>query len=128
MPMYTHFFCTVLQFWGNTCPTYLNSLSVLQKKCIRAIANAPFLEHTAPLFRKYKILPFTQLIEFRTLCIAHQVWYETAPPTVIKLFSKQQDVSKKVTRATDHKNFFVPQKNSKRRACAVVATKPNLTL
>lgn len=39
--------------WGNTRLTNIHKLTIMQKKTLRSIHNAPFLEHTGPLFRKH---------------------------------------------------------------------------
>jgi hypothetical protein len=44
----------------------LNKLRVKQKEAIRAICNAGYRDHTAPLFAQLKILPLDQLI---TVCV-----------------------------------------------------------
>lgn len=41
--------------WGNSVE--INRVFLLQKKCLRAIANAKFLDSCKPLFKKFKILP-----------------------------------------------------------------------
>ena len=45
-PYFTY--CNVV--WGNTFPTHIKPLIVLQKKLVRIITNSHYLEHTSPLF------------------------------------------------------------------------------
>lgn len=44
--------------WGGTSQVHLKPLIVLQKRIVRVIAGASFLEHTSPLFHRLKILKF----------------------------------------------------------------------
>ncbi len=42
----------------------LNKLKQKQKKAIRVIRNTGYREHTAPVFKQLKILPFDELIKY----------------------------------------------------------------
>ena len=45
-----------IQAWENCCKRYLEKIFKLQKKALRIISNSNYLSHSAPLFKKYKIL------------------------------------------------------------------------
>ena len=47
-------YCNLI--WGTACPTNLKPLVLLQKKCIRIICGADYLDHTDPLFEITKVL------------------------------------------------------------------------
>ena len=47
-------YCSAI--WGSTYSTHLQPLFILQKRAIRIINKAPFLETTQPLFKRSKIL------------------------------------------------------------------------
>ena len=47
--------------WGTACPTNLKPLVLLQKKCIRIICGADYLDHTDPLFEITKVLKLEQI-------------------------------------------------------------------
>ena len=53
-------YCT--NILGCTNLTNLNRITILQKKAIRLVANANFLDHTEPLFKSLNILPFHNLL------------------------------------------------------------------
>ena len=56
------------EIWGNTCKTKLNSIILIQKKVIRAICGINDMRtNTSPLFYKYGILKFVDLIDNKTL-------------------------------------------------------------
>ena len=58
--IYPYFnYCNVI--WGTAYNSTLKPLFILQKKCIRLICNANFLDHTDPLFKSTKILTLNQM-------------------------------------------------------------------
>ena len=58
------YFTYCLTIWGNTFKSYLKKLETLQKKIMRIITFSEYTAHTAPLFRKLKIMATTQLYEY----------------------------------------------------------------
>ena len=52
--------------WGDTSRSLLKRLFILQKKCLRTIANAKYNSHTDPLFKKFNVLKFQDI--FRLNC------------------------------------------------------------
>ena len=52
-------YCNLI--WGTAYITNLNPLIVLQKKCIRIINKAGYLDHTDPLFKSTKLLKLEQI-------------------------------------------------------------------
>ena len=59
----------------------VNSLSLIQRKCIRTIAKARYNAHYEPLFYELKILPFTDLILHQKLLFMHSIAFSYAPPS-----------------------------------------------
>ena len=55
-------YCNIL--WGGTFDTHLQKIYVMQKKCIRIIAGAPFNSHTGPLFKSFNILNIFDIYKF----------------------------------------------------------------
>ena len=52
-------YCNLI--WGTANDTNLNPLIVLQKKCIRIINRAGYIDHTDPLFKTTKLLKLSQI-------------------------------------------------------------------
>ena len=52
-------YCNLI--WGTACPTNLKPLILLQKKCIRNICRAGYLDHTDPLFESTKLMKLEQI-------------------------------------------------------------------
>ena len=60
------------EIWGNTYKSQLHTLMLLQKKAIRNIAKASYLDHTHPLFVQYKCLKFLDIVKLKTLIIIYK--------------------------------------------------------
>ena len=50
-----------VEVWGNACDIHIRPLITLQKRIIRIIKSANFRDHTAPLFKSLKLLPFNDI-------------------------------------------------------------------
>ena len=55
------YFQYCISVWGSTYACHLRSLTVLQKRAIRIISDAPFLAHSTPLFNSANILKLNDL-------------------------------------------------------------------
>ena len=58
--------------WGSTYNNHMEPLVVQQKRIIRTIANAKFLDHTSPLFKKYELLKIKDIYRFQLLVHTHK--------------------------------------------------------
>lgn len=63
------------------CPlNIINPIIKLQKLCIRIIdKNKDFRAHTAPLFKKHKILPYQKLLDYNCLIFMHRYKHNKCP-------------------------------------------------
>lgn len=50
--------------WGSTTQTNIQKINVIQKKAVRDIANADYLAHTEPLYKRFNIIPIPKLYEY----------------------------------------------------------------
>ena len=57
----------------------ISKLFIKQKQCIRAITKSNFRAHTAPLFKKLKILPLPELIKYSQLKFMHNFNFNKLP-------------------------------------------------
>ena len=76
--VYPYFsYCNLI--WGGAAKTHLESLVLLQKKCIRIISKAGYLESTVPLFSEQKILNVGQIYNLNcakfTFCSLNKIKY-----------------------------------------------------
>ena len=58
------------KIWGNSYKSRLHTLMALQKKAIRNISKASYLDHTHLLFVQYKCLKILDIVKFLTIYIA----------------------------------------------------------
>ena len=81
------FFNYCLQIWGNTYPSNISKLVILQKKIVRIIAHAHYRDHTNPLFKKYKILKLHDLIDISLIKVMHSFLTGNLPPAIASYFT-----------------------------------------
>ena len=62
-----------LEIWGNACIEYLNTLFLLQKRCVRIITNSSWNEHTDLLFSSLGIMTLFDLYKYRIFLFLHKV-------------------------------------------------------
>ena len=63
-------YCNLI--WGSAEATISNPLFILQKKAIRIVDKAYFLEHTEPIFKTLKILTLHQIYDLNCLLFAYK--------------------------------------------------------
>ena len=51
-------------FWGGSAKCYVDKLYILQKRAIRIISNASYLEHTKPLFINENLMDVHKMYDF----------------------------------------------------------------
>lgn len=83
--------CYCFLVWGKTTALNMSKLSVLQKKMVRLISNAPFLEHTAPLFKQHQIVKISDLYTYKLLCCYKKAALGKSD-TFLKLANLKQNV------------------------------------
>ena len=66
---------------GCTSQANIKKISILQKKAVRLITFAKYNDHTAPIFKKLKILPFEKIILEQNLKFMHSIYNNYAPPS-----------------------------------------------
>ena len=67
-PYYTY--CNLV--WGNAASIYLDSLIKLQKKSVRTISKAGYIDHTEPLFNNLKLLQVHEIYNFNCAKFIYQ--------------------------------------------------------
>ena len=71
--------------------TSLNKLKLKQKEAIRVICNAGYRDHTVPLFKSLKILPFDELVKFSILEFMHSFTHNLLPLSFHRMWSFNRD-------------------------------------
>ena len=95
-----------LQVWGNTYPSKLSRLTILQKKFIRMIDSADQRAHTSPIFKKYNVLKLDDLIKYVNINVLHNFITNLLPPPIASRFNRCQPNLLRSVRVPQH--FVVP--------------------
>ena len=77
-----------LPVWGNAHCNYLEKISKLQKKAIRAITFSNYTAHTKPLLKELKILNFKDLLYQQTASMMWDLENNLLPPSLSSYFVK----------------------------------------
>ena len=73
----------------NTCPTRLYSINTIQKRAIRLVANARSRHvHSDPLFYKYNVLKFCDLVNLHTCVFMYKIEKQLLPKNLQIFFVK----------------------------------------
>ena len=67
------------EVWGNTYKSTISVLFLKQKKVIRLICNAKYLDHTTALFQNMNILRLDQIITFKTALVMFKAYHSLLP-------------------------------------------------
>ena len=94
--------------WTLTSEENLNSVRILQKKCMRIINFSEFNAHTNNLFLTDKLLKLDDIIEFNLLKIIFEFKNNLLPDTLNSLFTKSTEVHSYMTRNAKKSGFFIP--------------------
>ena len=98
-------YCNII--WANTYKSNLDKLMKLQKRAIRIICKANFNEHTAPLFRKYKVLSVMNINVLQQDVFMYKFVKEQLPETLRNLFQFNRSIHDYNTRSSS--KLHIPQ-------------------
>ena len=96
--------------WSFTSQNNLNKLFLLQKKCVRILSNAKFLDHTDPLFISLNILKIRDILTSQVLKLVFQFYNDKLPSELQTLFVKNELVHSFNTRSSNL--LHVPRVNT----------------
>jgi len=99
-----------INVYGCSTKTNLNKLVLKQKEAIRIISNAGFREHTEPLFKKLKILPFEQLCKYSVLKFMHNFSNRKLPFSFADtwIWNRDRNIDRPLRNADD---LYIPAHN-----------------
>lgn len=95
--------------WGNTYPTNLNPLFILQKRAIRIITISKFDEHSSPLFKQTEILKFFDLVTFHVSIFMFKYYNKQLPTIFDDYFISVSNVHNYNTRLSSKQAFSLPR-------------------
>ncbi len=92
----------------SACPlSLINPIIKLQKTCVRIIEKTnDFRAHTAPLFKKHRILPFPQLLDYNCVIFMHKYKSGKVPEIFNEKWNFQAENHNYLTR---NRNNFAPR-------------------
>ena len=71
--------------WGAASPKQLQKITSVQKKCVRNVACKHFKSHTSPIFSKYKIMKFNDILKYEGLTFMHKFAYARLPNSLLQI-------------------------------------------
>ena len=90
------------EIWGNTYGSRLKDIEfdivILQKKAMRLVGKESYRAHTSPIFKRYNVLKFMDLIEFNSCLIMYKACNSMLPVNVQAQFIKNKEVHNYGTR------------------------------
>uniref|UniRef100_A0A8C6LE27 Reverse transcriptase domain-containing protein n=1 Tax=Nothobranchius furzeri TaxID=105023 RepID=A0A8C6LE27_NOTFU len=81
-----------VEIWGTAYRTYTQPLFVLQKRAMRIIDNTHSTAPSNPLFIKYKVIKFHDLVNWRILHIMYKANKGTLPKNIQHIFEKRESI------------------------------------
>jgi len=98
--------------WGNADKAVIRSLTLLQKRAIRIIYNAPFNSHTDPKFKNSGILKLQDMFEYQSLLLVYDYLSANLPKSFDGIFPTNSDMPN--SRSTRQSQLlYVPRFSSK---------------
>ena len=95
--------------WGNTYPTNLKPLFILQKRAIRIITFSKFDEHSSPLFKQTTILKLFDLVNFHVSIFMFKFYNKLLPAVFDNFFVPTSKVHNYNTRLTSSNAYSLPR-------------------
>ena len=77
--------------WDNSSNYLLNQLYILQKRTLRLICNAPFNEHSQPLFLQNKVLTLDDIYNYQLGIFLYKHKHSNLPSDFISFFQTNSD-------------------------------------
>ena len=105
------------EIWGNTYPSRVRKLSLLQKKAIRIIYSLDYHGHTSVFFHCSRILKLQDLITHRTMVMLYKANNHCLEGRVQAFFEPTAAVHKYDTRQS--KLFYVKKANTTHRLLSI---------
>ena len=102
------YFNYCILIWGNAADIHLNKLNLLQRRAIRIISNAQFLDHTTPLFAQQNILKLKDLYYQRCAMFTYKIYSHQFPTSFSNEFKMTVLNHNHNTRALSQGSLNIP--------------------
>ena len=89
------------EIWANTYNSRIKELILLQKRAVRLIDKVGYRDSTSPIFKKYNILKFKDLIDFHSCVLMFKASNNMLPANVQMQLCRNNQIHKYETRNQD---------------------------
>ena len=114
--LYNALFMSFLQYgivaWSQTFDSYIEALSKLQKRAVRAISHQPFLAHSLPIFKDLKLLRVVDIFKLRLLSFVYESVNMVGPDYFHNFFSLNSTVHCHNTKQSTRGDLFLANINT----------------
>ena len=105
-----------VEVWGNTYKSNTNKVFLKQKKVIRIIHNAGYIDHTSPLFFQSKTLKFPDIVSFFTGTFMYKAFHHSLPPNLQNYFTRNSNERR--TRQSEF-NFYQKYVSTRKKQLSI---------
>ena len=95
--------------WGNTYPTTLDPIFMVQKKAVRIITFSSYDAPSSQIFKDLKILKIHDLVQYNVAVFMFKFNNKTLPPVFNHFFKPLSDIHKYNTRSASKNTFYPPK-------------------
>ena len=96
------------QVWSLTTQHNIDTIKIIQKKCVRIINFAPFNGHTNILFNSDKLLKFQDIIKFEQMKLVFEFKTNTLPLDLNNLFQENKEINCHLTHNVAKNGLYIP--------------------
>ena len=114
--LYNALFLSFVQYgiivWGQTFGSYLEPLSKLQKRAVRAISHQTFLAHSLPIFKDLKLLRIDDIFKSKLLTFVYESINKLTPVYFHDFFCTNASIHSHNTKQSARGDLFLAQRNT----------------
>ena len=96
------YFTYCIEVWGSTYSTYVDIITKVQKRAIRAISNAKKLDHTGPLYKKLRLLNIKEIYIYYIQLFIFKYHQKSSQSFLITTLQKNSLIYDRDTRQQSH--------------------------
>ena len=112
--------------WGNTYKTHIKQIEVLQRKAIRAITKCNYNATTSPLFKKTKILKFSDIYNTQISTFMYDYSTSNLPIPLAQIFTSNNAIHSHQTR--HHNDIHINHRYSETVSRSFICRCPEMWL
>ena len=102
-----------IQVWSLTTQHNIDTINILQQKCLRIINFATFNSHTNTLFNRDKLLKFQDIIKLEQMQLVFEFKTNSLPLDLNNLFQENKEINCHLTRNVVKEGLYIPQIRTK---------------